>query len=562
MDQPTLSRRCTGCFFRTDKNGALWLTPFAKILFMLSGAAMTALLSTRASLLVEGLGVLFSLAVFGLLAFRCNIPGRVFANASGVLKPVVSALFALWYAYHCALRFQTESRHIVSKLGSFIAVSSEGASSLAGILTAVAAVLSLFAFFTLFYFFIGTAVKFVQSWRTRADAIDRRYLLVCAVIALIAIPVLYLMTNVFYSNGHSYDVVYTSDTTELIETNAYLNISAYQNDVRQPLFGLFSMPFAVAATLVSKLLFFIPNAYPIILGVMQAVLLFFCWVLLANMLRLQSGAKILFLVIAAATYPALLFALNMEQYVFALFWVILLIYASIENLEQREFFFLASAGSLLTSGVFFPLLPYPKGFKAKLVKLVQTGLIFLALVVVFGQLPLLKNAVSSISELLRFSGTKTAFSDKLLQFFNFVATCFVRPMAGADVSAYGYASYQLLPVTQFSIPGAVFLAAAAAGFALNAKDRFAQICAIWVLFSFVLLCLFGWGTAENGLVLYTLYFSWAYVSLVFLAAEKLLKKWKTARYILYSAGAAALLSVNLFGIAEIVAFGLRYYPVR
>lgn len=32
--------------------------------------------------------------------------------------------------------------------------------------------------------------------------------------------------------------------------------------------------------------------------------------------------------------------------------------------------------------------------------------------------------------------------------------------------------------------------------------------------SFLLLCVFGWGTAENGLVLYVPYFAWAFLGLL------------------------------------------------
>ena len=45
-----------------------------------------------------------------------------------------------------------------------------------------------------------------------------------------------------------------------------------------------------------------------------------------------------------------------------------------------------------------------------------------------------------------------------------------------------------------------------------------------LVITIVVLLIIGWGTVENGLVLYSLYFAWAYLSLYFLFLKKILKK--------------------------------------
>jgi len=71
----------------------------------------------------------------------------------------------------------------------------------------------------------------------------------------------------------------------------------------------------------------------------------------------------------------------------------------------------------------------------------------------------------------------------------------------------------------------------------------------------------GWGTSENGLVLYTLYFGWAFVSLILLLIKRLFRQVRPLQYGLLGAGILALCYANAVGLADILRFGLQYYPV-
>lgn len=556
------TRAATGKPNSRESDRRVLFSRAVKILFAVSGAAMTALLSCGGSLLFAGIGTVCSLAICWVLAFRFHVLERVYARI-GWIKLAAAFCFSALYGYVSAQTFgeKTGSR-IAEWFASFDGIPAAFTEHLGRLLPVLVGVAAWFALFTLFYAFIDRFCRFAADWRRGGDAIELWYLAVCAAAAVLALSIIYSVTNIFYSSGISYDVVYTTDSTILVDSNAYLNLCADQNDIRQPLFGLFSMPFAVAAMLVSKLLFFVPNGYPIALGVVQILLMAIAGLMLARLMRLSGGAKILFLILISVTYPALLFALNMEQYVFATFWVILLVYFDQTDAADREFCYIAATGSLLTNGVLFPLLLRARGLWANVKALLFAAIKLLVLLIVFGRLQLLRSAVASIADLLSFAGAHVGFENRLLQFFNFVAACFARPAAGVDVTSFPHVSYQLEPVRALNFAGAALLAAVAAGFALNWRDRFARICAGWVAFSFALLCLVGWGTSENGLILYTLYFSWAYVSLAFLLVEKALQRWKRARYAAYAAGIAALVWINLPGIYELIRFGIQYYPVR
>ena len=73
----------------------------------------------------------------------------------------------------------------------------------------------------------------------------------------------------------------------------------------------------------------------------------------------------------------------------------------------------------------------------------------------------------------------------------------------------------------------------------------------------------GWGTKENGLILYALYFGWAFLVLLFQLVEKIEKK-MNVKYVLplISVFSAVVLGViNVPAIIEMVNFAITYFPV-
>ncbi|MEN6595790.1 MAG: hypothetical protein ABFC31_12675 [Clostridiaceae bacterium] len=564
MESQSLLKRWSwkAFFVSNPSNAPIRFSWFVNLLFALSGAAATMLFTQRGSIGIGLAGAVCSFAVCALFAFRFHALERAFCRVSPA-KLLVSAGFALYTAHVYSGWYRASmSDRMLEKINGVLHLSQALTGMLHTWLSTAFAVASLIALFTLFYVAIDRfLLEAGRRFRT-ADKVERRYLLVAGLLAAVLIVCVYSLTSAFTVSGIPYDVVYTADSGTLLETNTFLNINAWQNDIRQPLFGVFSLPFSVTAELLSKALFFVPNAYPILLGIIQALLLLFCCTAVARMLRLQGIKKALFLALMTVSYPVLLFLLCVEQYIFALFWVILLVETYCENAPRRRLAFVAATGSLLTSGALVFLLPYEKSFRSVLRELLRAAGLLLAFLAFFGQFPLLYSAAASIRDLMSFSGTGLGFGDKLLQYINFVAACVVRPFAGVDTTTYLYPSYQLYPVTAVNPIGVAVLVLAAVGFALNRKSRLARVSLGWAAFSFVLLCLIGWGTAENGLVLYTLYFSWAYLVLAYLALDAALKKWKTVQSVVSIAAVTALLAVNAANIINIILFGIRYYPVK
>ena len=97
-------------------------------------------------------------------------------------------------------------------------------------------------------------------------------------------------------------------------------------------------------------------------------------------------------------------------------------------------------------------------------------------------------------------------------------------------------------------------------FWFSRKDRAARLAGFWLVFSFALLFCLGWGTQENGLILYSLYFGWAVWLLLFRLAQALTAKCTRLRPVLYALCLAVLLWQNLPAMIRLLSFAIQNYP--
>lgn len=534
------------------------VSPVFKVAFLLSGAAMALLFSSDGSLLFIGAGVLLALVLCALLAFRFRLAERTLPRVK-FLPMGVAAVLTAYICYEYAILF---SRSINELIVSFLSASplSAAAGVIGGVLPALVAVFASFALFLWLWWLVDSAADFFARWLRESDRTERVFLIAAWILLTTAIAIVYRSTTAFYGGAVDYDVVFTADSPQLVNSNAFLYVGAYENDIRQPLFGVFAMPFAAVAMLLDKLLFFVPNAFPIILSAVQVFLLLFGFTLIARMLELRGAEKALFLCLLAASYPALLFSFTVEQYIFAVFWVLLLVYCRHEARRDSTLPFVAAAGSLLTSGVFFPLLLQKDGLRENIRRLLTAAFAFLVFFTLFGRVAMLNSALDKLKDIASFSGGALPFGERLLQYLSFAATCFVRPAAAVDSATFAHVSYQLSPIVSANIAGIAVVVAASAGAVLGFSKKIVRVAACWAAFSFLLLCIVGWGTSENGLVLYTLYFSWAFFVLIYELVARLLSRSRTAKLILLAACLVLFIVVNSAGMLQLIRFAIAYYP--
>lgn len=426
-------------------------------------------------------------------------------------------------------------------------------------------------FFIAMFAFLIICCLFYLAYTKIAEVIDKLYksfnkiekisFLIISVIFIVFIVVSYCNTYVFWGtqnfDGISYDVIYTSDSGNLYLTNCWLTVGAPENDLRQPLFGVFAAPFTVIPYALSLLLFFVPNLFAYLVAIEQVLLLILSVFLVIKLLDLDNISQILVSCIFMVSFPSLLFSLNLEQYIFAVFWLILFIYSVKSGLVNNENLFIISTGSLLTSGVLYPLI-YKKENKIKdnLLRLVKLIIAFVLLCFVFGRGACLVGIIAKIKQLLSWSGKGITIIERFKQYSVFLSSCFIYPD-----SVIVNKTIRLADASSFNIFGIVVMALAVFGFILNRKEYISKVSFYWVCFSFVMLGLIGWGAKENGMILYTLYFSWAFVILIIQLINKIPQKLKVIKYVIYFACIVALLYFNIPAINKIIKFGIEFYPM-
>lgn len=388
-------------------------------------------------------------------------------------------------------------------------------------------------------------------------------------IALFAIGAIYIIgaftqSQAFYKTPYSYDIIYTSDSPELVKSNIYLTLSHGQNDLRQPLFALFAAPLMGIPYLLTGIFGLTDTASAILIDFSQLALLMVGNFLLAEIVCKTKLQKICFMILCNCTYTYLLFTLMMEQYIVGYFWLMLLLY-SICQKEKSEFTYLAASGSMLTDVVLLPEILQEKPvyeFEVWLKSAFATGMKFISLIFVFGRFDVFYNLGENISMLNAFGGKTISFPEKIWQYTIYIKNCLFTPLTMVMKNSYGQMSIQLQPAKAVSVMGILILLLMLLSAIVNRKNKSARLAAAWLLFSVVMLVGLGWGTMENGLILYSLYFGWPVLMLLFQLTvwigERLHKSWFVPA--VSAIAAAGLLAVNVPGVCQLMNFAITYYP--
>lgn len=379
------------------------------------------------------------------------------------------------------------------------------------------------------------------------------------------VTVVFLGTDAFYETAYPYDIVYTSDSHILVQNNAYLWISNGQNDLRQPLFAVFAAPFLGLSYLISNLLSAPASVDALLMNYPQILLLFLANFLLARMLGVRGWKRPGFLLLLTCAYPALLFSFMMEQYIIAYFYLILFLY-SVWTGRPDAIAFCGAGGTLLTGVVTAPLTSgrNPRmDLKGWLQDVLNGAISFVIFLLAFSRLDIILNAALSLMDLNRFAGEALSLWEKLCQYTAFVAGCLWAPAAQVTENTWGNISWQLVRSQSLNWAGIGILLLCLMSVVLNRRDKMTRLAGAWVVFSTLVLLAAGWGTQENGLILYALYFGWAIPALLYRLAEWIGTKLSKPNLagILSVVGGIALLAVNVGAMAELIAFAMDAYRV-
>lgn len=423
-------------------------------------------------------------------------------------------------------------------------------------------IVALPAIFGCLYAMIRYALDFGKNLYKVMDKTDKVFVKSVMVVAAIGTVVIYSVTSAFDrgispfdpTGGWWCDVFFHADSA-YIGTDAFWRFSMIENDIRNPFFAVFALPFAVLSRMLSDYLFFVPRAYDVILNTMQLGLLALSLVMMAKMLKLSAINKKLFYWFMTSSFAYVMFAFIREQYILSVFFVVATTYWFVNHKNRTNFWLLAAAGSMITSGVLAPLLCRTRNFKTWLKSLSVLALTTLSMAFVSGQFKVLVDGVARSKVLVgAYGGSGVGFLDKIKQFLYFTRSIFIAP--NATVVDHGnHHSYQLPVINFVSWLGLVLLIMGILGMWIYRKNIFIKICAYWMLFATVILLLIGWGTKENSMLLYGLYFGFGFLVPVFMVIIKFNKPLITYGILL------AMTIVNLMGFGQMMQFALQYYPI-
>lgn len=417
------------------------------------------------------------------------------------------------------------------------------------------------AIFMLLYWLLKETWPYILRFFKSFDAFERVYMGITILAAVLIVPFFYRSTTAFYYAAYEdmvnlYDVLYTTDSTEVYLTDCFLRILAGPNDIRQPLFGLFALPVALVGKLASALFFFVPDMYAIALGIEQLLLEAITVIMLQRLADVKGRERIWFTLFFSCSYAYLIHGLMLEQYVVAYFYVILVLYVY-RKTDKLNFAYFGAVSTLLTSGILFGLITKAKSLKQWVLDLVKCLVIYVGIVTVCGQLPQFLGVQDKMEMLSTFTGAKVTWAEKWVQLTQFFRDMLWAPAAETQIG--DFISYRVVSGRGVSYLGILVLICAVSGFVLSYREWISKIAMSWVMFSVLILFMVGWGTAENGLILYALYFAWAYLVLVYQLVCRIFRK-TGACHAIIAILAVTMLVRNVYELVQIYQFGVTYYP--
>ena len=248
------------------------------------------------------------------------------------------------------------------------------------------------------------------------------------------------------------------------------------------------------------------------------------------------------------------------------FWLMLLVYYISENKSPDPIVLWGAGGTLITNLILLPFASDKaslKNYEAWLKDIVKLGLGFTGMILIFCRFDIIYSLKERLRFYKSFDGEGLTFVDKLCQYSGFVSGCFIAPEAEVNVIDMGHFSWQLSHITTINIIGLSILVLAVISIILNRNKRSALLAAGWMCFSMVMLVGLGWGTNENGLILYSIYFGWEFFLLLFQLVERAEERLGTKLLIpVLSIACTVLLAVvNIPAIMEMLGFAATFFPI-
>lgn len=413
------------------------------------------------------------------------------------------------------------------------------------ILLMCSTIISFCTYFIIWYFLIklvfDKVILFFRRFTKFETCIFYIYIVTFAFVNLLIL----FKTNAFVfplEDGEVvYDIIFTTDSSLfLLDIDVFSSPGAVQNDIRHLLFGIIGIPISMiciplaflikltAGVLGYTVLF--GTVYGYFISVGQAFLFAISGILIYKILHQEvkeSFAK-LFTILYFVSYSTILFTITVEQYAIGVFTLLLFVYHYSKKMKTTFSFLLAGLSFISSFAMLaFVLLKKKSKVKSMIKKSLKLFIIVAVLIIFFGQLSEFIELGVTIKSLSEFSNDGTiTLINKLEQYMYFIPSMFIAPeivFSKFDVLHTSLSSEGIRLVNSsiiITILSCLLFVIVVISTIINRKSKLSLLSAYWVLISFLILVVVGWGSVENSMVLYSSYFMWAYLLLIALFVNK------------------------------------------
>lgn len=370
--------------------------------------------------------------------------------------------------------------------------------------------------------------------------------------AFVALLYIYRITNVFYSTTDHHHIIFSLNSFSMINEFAYTNFTSSVNNIFQPIFSLGAMPFGVMSRILSYPLSLIPGynmtcAEAISLSTVNALVLGITIVLFSRVFDIKN--KPLFIILMTISFPAMFSLLLVSGNIIVAFYLALLLFIIIKTkLNYTPLLTIVSAGFLPFAALPITLDRHKNKFKNAI-----KSYVYLAICIILcSNIALFKDIIGTIKHVPRIN--EVIPSVLRLSFLSIF-------VPNGEVISSPYYVYQYLPNTISYIIGALIFIVACIGFILNRKNQLAKASMLTIIIGSIFSLYFVATLVPSGIMLYLMCFSWAFIGLIYILAEKVLK---SDSWLFKGAMLLALIIIAVYNfntIRDIVVFSFNYYTV-
>lgn len=359
-------------------------------------------------------------------------------------------------------------------------------------------------------------------------------------IFLAGIPVLVLVFTVFPFWYHGYDTFWSLDSGFLLKNMT--KVDYY--DIRHPLLGIFFYTLSKITHVFCVLL--VPAqvevlATAILFQIVNLAIMLLCALLVRAMTK-STTVWICYL----SSIGFLIYILAVEKYQVIVLTMLIYLYQTLRGKNAAGW--LAASILFMPTNIFLVSAEFivKQSWRERLTRLGTLVVTGMGMVLASGRIEIVLHGLSQVnSARATFAAGDWGYHERFYSLMHFFQANFLA-ISGTlkDDGKYEWSGLSHFP----SITAFVLVALIIIGLVVNFKNKFTQICAVWIAFAVALFIPLNWSPGQSPL--FNIYFLWATAPAAAAGFLWVIKKLRLNRSIAVTAAAATMIFVNLIALLD------------